>query len=135
MMWDTYTSKAEAEQFFHKVIKNHEWFRAICLGDKVIGSLTLDKQKGAHACSAELGYVISRKFWGQGFATQAIQLALQNGFDDLKVERIEAYVDPTNLASMRVLEKSDFLKEGLLRKSIIQKGQIRDRWLYSHIKP
>lgn len=134
MMWDTYTSKSQAQDFFHHVIKNHEWFRAICLGKKVIGTITLEKGKGAHSCKAELGYVLSRVHWGQGYASEAVQIALKTGFIDLQVERIEAYVDPANVASMRVLEKSGFTREGLLRKSILQKGVIQDRLLYSFLK-
>lgn len=60
---------------------------------------------------------------------------LNSGFEDLEVESIEAYVDPINLASMRVLEKFDFLQEGLLRKSIIQKEQIRNAGSIHTLRP
>ena len=134
MMWDSYTSRNDAEEFFKNVVENHSWFKAVCLGNKVIGSITLDKSKGAHSCKAELGYVIARKYWGNGFATQAIGLALHEGFNDLKVERIEAFVDPTNIGSQRVLEKNGFVKEGLLKKYIIQKGIVKDRFIYAILK-
>ena len=64
MMWNSYTSKSDAESFFANVVEKHPWFKAICLDEKVIGSITLDKGKGAHSCKAELGYVIARKYWG-----------------------------------------------------------------------
>lgn len=134
MMWDSYTSRNAAEEFFKNVVKNHSWFKAICLGNKVIGSITLDKDKGAHSCKAELGYVIARKYWGNGFATQAINLAIREGFNDLKVERIEAFVDPVNIGSQRVLEKNRFIKEGLLKNYIIQKGVLKDRFIYAILK-
>jgi len=38
-------------------------------------------------------------------------LAIQNGFEDLGVARIEALVDPVNIASQRVLEKMDLLRK------------------------
>lgn len=134
MMWDSYTSRSDAEDFFKNVVETHPWFKAICLGKKVIGSITLDKSKGAHSCKAELGYVLSRKYWSNGFATQAINLAIQKGFEDLGVERIEAFVDSANIASQRVLEKNGFVKEGLLKKSIIQKGIVKDRLVYAILK-
>lgn len=134
MMWNSYTSRGEAEGFFTNVVEKHPWFKAICLGKKVIGSITLDKGKGAHSCKAELGYVISRKYWGNGFATQAIKLAIETGFKDLDVERIEAYVDPDNIGSQRVLEKNGFTKEGLLKKCVVQKGTVKARFLYSFLK-
>lgn len=134
MMWDTYSSRSAAEYFFANVVDSHPWFKAIYLGDKVIGSMTLDKGRGAHSCKAELGYVLTRKYWGKGYATQAIKLALETGFEDLNVERIEAFVDPSNIGSQRVLEKNGFLREGLLKNYIIQKGKLKDRYIYSFLK-
>ncbi len=134
MMWNSYTSRSEAESFFVNVVEKHPWFKAICLGKKVIGSITLDKGKGAHSCKAELGYVIARQYWGNGRATQAIKFAIETGFEDLDIERIEACVDPANIGSQRVLEKNGFLREGLLKKCVIQKGVVKDRFLYSCLK-
>lgn len=134
MMWNSYTSRSDAEDFFKNVVENHPWFKAVCLGKKVIGSITLDKGKGVRSCKPELGYVISRKYWSNGFATQAINLAIQNGFEELGVERIEAFVDPANIASQRVLEKNGFVKEGLLRNCVMQKGIVKDRLVYAILR-
>jgi RimJ/RimL family protein N-acetyltransferase len=134
-MWNSYTSRSDAELFFTNVVEKHPWFKAIYLGEKVIGSITLDKGKGAHSCKAELGYVIARKYWGKGIVTQAIQLAIQKGFEDLDIKRIEATVDPTNIASQRVLEKNGFEKEGLLKNYIVQKGVVKDRLIYALLNP
>lgn len=134
MMWNSYTSRSEAEMFFENIVGKHPWFKAICLGDKIIGSITLDKGQGAYSCKADLGYVLARKYWGNGIATHAVRLAVQKGFEDLDVNRIEAFVDPTNVPSQHVLEKNGFEKEGLLRKSILQKGTVRDRFVYAILK-
>lgn len=135
MMWNSYTSRSEAEGFFTNTVEKHPWFKAICLGKKVIGSITLDRGRGPHSCKAELGYVIARKYWGNNLATKAIKLAIESGFNDLDVERIEAYVDPSNIGSQRVLEKNGFTKEGLLKSCVIQKGILKDRFIYSFLKP
>ena len=134
MLWNSYISRNEAEEFFRSIVEKHPWFKAICLGEKVIGSITLDKGKGAHSCKAELGYVIARKYWNNGFTTQAIKSAIQIGFENLGVERIEAFVDPINIGSQRVLENNEFLKEGLLKNWIIQKGIVQDRFIYAILK-
>lgn len=134
MMWNSYSIRTEAESFFKNVVEKHAWFKGICLGDRIIGSLTLDKGKGIHGCKAELGYVIAREYWGKGYATEAIKLAVKSGFADLEIERIEAFVDPDNVASQRVLEKNGFTKEGLLRSCIVQKGKVKDRIIYSILK-
>lgn len=135
MMWNSYTSISEAENFFANVVEKHPWFKAICLGEKVIGSITLDKGKSFHNCKAELGYVIAKKYWGKGYATQAVNIAIQTAFQDLNIERIEAYVDPANIGSQRVLEKNEFVKEGLLKNCVVHKGLIKDRFLYALLKP
>lgn len=135
MMWNSYNSRSEAESFFVDVVEKHPWFKAICLGKKTVGSITLDKGKGVHSCKAELGYVIARQYWGKGWTTQAIKLAIETGFEDLNIERIEAYVDPTNIGSQKVLEKNGFIQEGLLKNYVIQKGVVKDRLLYSLLKP
>lgn len=134
MMWNSYTSRCEAESFFTNVVEKHPWFKAICLGEKVIGSITLDKGQGFYSCKAELGYVIARKYWGNGYATEAIKLALEQGFKELDVERIEACVDPTNIGSQRALEKSGFEKEGVMKNYLMHKGVIKDRLLYSYLE-
>lgn len=135
LLWNQYTSRADAEVFFREVVEQHPWFKAICLGDKVIGSVTLDQRKGAHSCTAELGYVIARKYWGKGLGTRAVHLAIQHAFKDLEIKRIEAYVDPTNIGSQRILEKNGFIKEGLLKNFILQKGALKDRFIYALLKP
>ncbi|MGK5594674.1 MAG: GNAT family N-acetyltransferase [Parachlamydiaceae bacterium] len=135
LMWNSYLSLIEVESFFNTVIEKHAWFKAICLGNKAIGSITLDKSQGAYSCKAELGYVIAKKYWGNGFATQAIALAIGTGFQDLDIARIEAYVDPSNIASQRALEKNHFLREGCLKKYLLQKGQLKDRYIYATFKP
>lgn len=134
MMWNSYISRNEAELFFVNVVEKHPWFKAICLGTKIFGSITLDKGKGAYSRKADLGYVLARKYWGNGIATQAVQLAIQSGFKDLDVERIEAFVDPANIPSQRILEKNGFEKEGLLKNYVLHKGVLKDRFIYAILK-
>jgi len=134
MMWDSYSSKSKAEEFFETTVDKHPWFKGICLGERVIGSITLDKAKGVHSCKAELGYVVAKKYWGKGHATLAVQSAIQLGFQELEIERIEAFVDPDNIASQRVLEKNGFVREGLLKRCVVQKGIIKDRYVFAILK-
>ena len=53
----------------------------------------------------ELGYLLSKPFWGQGLAVEGGQAALEFGFETLGLERIIGLVHPDNIASQRVLEK------------------------------
>jgi hypothetical protein len=81
---------------------------------------------------AELGYVLSRKYWGKGITTAAVIKAVQEGFSQFKLSRVEAFVDPQNVASQRVLDKSGMQLEGLLKSYMLFKGQISDRYIYAN---
>lgn len=129
--WKPYQSREEGEQFLKNVAEQHPWFQAIVLGEEVIGSMTLDRGKGDYYCKAELGYVSAKKYWGRGLMTQAVQLALQRGFQELDVARIEAFVSPLNIGSQRVLEKNGFLHEGIMRKAVLRQGNLEDLFLYA----
>lgn len=56
----------------------------------------------------ELAYGLARDVWGRGYATEAASACVRAGFEELGLERIVADVDPTNPASIRVLEKAGF---------------------------
>ncbi|XOV66935.1 MAG: GNAT family N-acetyltransferase [Fluviicola sp.] len=56
----------------------------------------------------DLGYRFARKYWGQGIATEACKKALDFGFNDLKLDRVKAYIIPANIGSQKVLEKLEF---------------------------
>jgi len=131
LFWDHYTDVEVARKFLKEIAEAHPWFMAICLDGTPIGAITLDQGKFRASKRAELGYVLAKKYWGKGFATEAVSLALKKGFADLELIRIDAYVDPENLGSIKVLERNKFLREGHLSKYVIHRGQIRDRFIYA----
>jgi len=57
----------------------------------------------------EVGYLLSKPFWGNGLATDGAQAALEFGFATLDLEEIIGLVHPENIASQRVLEKSGLI--------------------------
>ncbi len=64
---------------------------------------------------ADIAYHFSRPFWGQGIATEVVKKVTAFGLDELKLKRIQGLVRIENVASIRVLEKNGFVKEGVLR--------------------
>jgi RimJ/RimL family protein N-acetyltransferase len=62
----------------------------------------------------ELSYGIRRNRWGRGYASEAAHACVRYGFETMGVAKIVADVDPTNPASMRVLEKCGFVRTGEL---------------------
>lgn len=75
---------------------------------------------------AEAGYWMGRPFWGQGFATEALQALLQFGFDDLQLHQIVATHLPQNPASGRVMQKAGMRREAELRQHAHRDGHPLD---------
>jgi ribosomal-protein-alanine N-acetyltransferase len=64
--------------------------------------------------SAEIGYVLSKKYWGKGLAVEAARAILRWGFERSDVSSIAGLADPQNLASIRVLEKLGMQYTGIV---------------------
>jgi RimJ/RimL family protein N-acetyltransferase len=83
--------------------------------------------------TAEMGYWLSELYWGRGLATRAAQAASDWAFEHYKLTRIFAQVFAHNTASMRVLEKAGFEREGVMRKSAVKNGLVLDQVLYAKV--
>jgi RimJ/RimL family protein N-acetyltransferase len=65
---------------------------------------------------------------------EALQEVLRYAFETLDLNRLEADIDPRNLASARTLERLGFQKEGHLRERWIVSGEVSDTWLYGLLR-
>ncbi|MCB0096133.1 MAG: GNAT family N-acetyltransferase [Caldilineaceae bacterium] len=85
---------------------------AICLGDDgdAIGHLNYLGQ----TVLPGLGYILRRDQWNQGYVTEACRAALDYGFDQMNLDRVELWIDESNLASQRVAQKLGFRVKGTL---------------------
>lgn len=79
---------------------------------------------------AEVGYTLAFDAWGRGYMNEALVSLLGFGFSQLGLNRVEADIDPRNLASARSLERLGFVKEGHLRERWIVAGEVSDSGLY-----
>jgi ribosomal-protein-alanine N-acetyltransferase len=75
---------------------------------------------------AEIGYVLAQHAWGSGFATEAVRAVVGHVFRTTDINRLEAYTYPENVASVRVLEKTGFRLEGLMREWGFWRGGFHD---------
>jgi RimJ/RimL family protein N-acetyltransferase len=101
---------------------------------ELIGSCRIEIRSAAHG-TGDLGYVLARRAWGQGYATEAIRALVEFGFGRLALHRIWATCDVENRASARVLEKVGMRREGHLRQNVRRKGEWRDSYLYAILAP
>jgi [ribosomal protein S5]-alanine N-acetyltransferase len=123
-----------------------EWYRNIfenCTGirwgitlretDKVIGSCGFLNYTSQHA-RAEVGAELAKEYWRTGIVSEAFQAILAYGFKDMNLMRIQALIEPENIASRKLAESNGFVKEGLLRKYEYTNGKFDDLLIYSILK-
>ena len=102
---------------------------------RLAGVISILIQKDVYRKSAEIGYWIGEPFWGMGIATKAVRLITDYGFCQLNLVRVYAGIFEFNRASMRVLEKNGFEKEGIFRSAVIKNGNLSDEHRYAKINP
>ena len=95
----------------------------------LIGTCTLFAIS-AQCRRAEVGYAMAQHAWGKAFMDEALRALLNYGFTELKLNRIEADIDPRNEASKKTLERLGFSREGYLRERWIVGDEISDTALY-----
>ncbi len=83
--------------------------------DRVIGTTTILHIDYAHR-RAEVGFALGREHWGHGYASAAVGALIRFAFETLDLHRLEADSDPRNAASIGVLVKQGFKREGSLRE-------------------
>ena len=106
---------------------------AIDVDGFAVGAIGVKPGDDVNHLSAEIGYWLGEEFWNRGIATEAVEALTQYAFDTLGMVRVYAAVFEWNTASMRVLEKAGFVKEGVQKKSAIKDRQIIDQIVYARI--
>ncbi len=109
------------------------WAIALKKNDRLAGSCGFNYWSRDHH-RAEISYDLAREHWGKGVITEAVKKACSFGFFQMNLNRIEATVIPDNVGSLKVLEKTGFEKEGVLREQKLLHGKFRDAEIYSLLK-
>jgi RimJ/RimL family protein N-acetyltransferase len=81
--------------------------------DNLIGCMTL-KKKHRNENEAELSYWLGKPYWGNGLTREAASRVLRDGMATFQVSKLRAAAKPTNLRSIRVLEKIGFSQIGVM---------------------
>jgi len=101
--------------------------------DRLLGGISLSNIRYGVAQSAHIGYWMGERYAGRGLMLDALELVIPFAFDRLRLHRLEAACIPTNVRSMRLLEKAGFRREGLLRSYLRINGVWEDHHLYALI--
>lgn len=82
---------------------------------------------------AEISYDLSPEYWGKGIMLRSINGILKFADIALELVRVQATVIVDNERSIKVLERTGFKKEGLLKKYEIVEGEHKDYFMYSRV--
>lgn len=107
---------------------------AIAVHEQAAGGIGLRPGTDVYRRSAEIGFWLGEEFWGRGIMTEALTAMTAHAFSRYGLGRIFACVFEWNKATMRVLEKAGYEREGVLRKSAIKDGRSIDTVLYAIVK-
>lgn len=101
---------------------------------RAIGSVSVFDWDRYHRRAA-LGYDMARDCWGKGFATESLRAVLKFCFERLAVNRLEIWTSAANERSLRLAERLGFIREGSLRKRILEDdGQFHDCALFGLLR-
>ncbi|WP_276540977.1 GNAT family N-acetyltransferase [Salipaludibacillus agaradhaerens] len=137
--WDTHPSLKETKAFIDHILIKYEnnelapWGIVLKETNKLIGTIDFVTWTPAHRV-AEIGYALSRKYWGDGIMTEAMKAVVKFGFQSMDLMRIEAKCFDINRGSARVMEKVGMRYEGTMRQAMIVKGKPRNLLLYAILK-
>jgi RimJ/RimL family protein N-acetyltransferase len=134
-----WTNRSQTEQWLIRVQESYRTGHDLQFGierredSAVVGTCTLFQ---FHIASrrAEIGYALGRPYWGFGYMNMALQALLQYAFQILDLNRLEADIDPRNVASAKTLERLSFQQEGYLRERWIVNDEISDTCLYGLLR-
>lgn len=131
-----YTNKS-AEWWLNMVKENDEKtgvFREIVVDGKIIGTISVEKKEDVYRKDSEIGYYLLPEAYSKGIMTEAVRQICEIAFEKLDIIRITGVVYEPNVASRKVLEKNNFLLEGVMKKAVIKNNNIYDLCIYGKVK-
>ena len=109
-------------------------FRAIAADGKIVGNISVEQKSDVYCKDGEIGYLLMTDYWSRGIMTEAVRQICAAAFSELDIVRITGLVYAPNTASIRVLEKNGFVREGLQRNAVYKDDKIYDLCLFGKLK-
>ena len=135
--WKPHSDVAESLRIIRTLfLPNDVWAITIKNSGKIIGSVGLEPDKRRPGINAsELGYALSREYWGNGIMTEAAKAVIDFAFEVYKLDVISVCTGPQNKRSQSVIQKCGFVYEGTERRCYATyDGTIRDSKCYSLLR-
>jgi ribosomal-protein-alanine N-acetyltransferase len=110
------------------------WGLVLRESTKLIGTIAYWRIAKEHH-RAEIGYLLHPGWQNRGLMSEALEVALDFGFRQMRLHSVEANVNPDNEASIRLLEKIGFVREAYFRENYYFNGKFLDSAIYSKLTP
>jgi RimJ/RimL family protein N-acetyltransferase len=107
---------------------------AIEIDGEAIGGVGFLIGRDIARMTAEMGYWLSEGHWGKGIATRVVAAMSDWALEHYQITRVFAQAFEYNAASIRVLEKAGFEREGLMRRSAVKNGVVLDQVLFAKVR-
>lgn len=107
---------------------------AVEIEGAAVGGVGLHLGRDVHRHSAELGYWLGRRYWGRGIMSAVLGAFVAPAMSAFRLHRMHATVYANNPASMRVLEKVGFEREGVQKSAVMKRGELLDLIVYAHLR-
>ncbi|MEO7155932.1 MAG: GNAT family protein [Vicinamibacterales bacterium] len=104
---------------------------AIDVDGEACGGIGIELHSDVERVSGEIGYWLGQSLWGKGIATEALMALTLEVFSRFDLTRLYAVPFADHIASVRVLEKAGYVREGHMHQSAIKDGSIRDQLLFA----
>jgi ribosomal-protein-alanine N-acetyltransferase len=101
---------------------------------ELIGGIGAVPYEDVHRYTAEVGFWLGEQHWNKGILSEALKCFCNYIFTEYNFNRLTANVFEENLASRRVLEKTGFILEGTLKKSVFKQNKFLDQYVYGLLK-
>jgi len=131
-----YTSE-DAEWYVNDCIEKNDCnqiTRAIVVDGEAVGSVGIFIKDDVYRKSGELGYWLGEEYWGKGIMSAAVRQICKEAFAQFDIVRIFAEPYSHNTGSRRVLEKTGFTLEGVMKNSVCKHEKIYDSCMYALLK-
>ncbi|MEW6032277.1 MAG: GNAT family N-acetyltransferase [Bacillota bacterium] len=139
LVWRPHSNLEETRMFLQSCLDGWASGSELTWAITLAGSGDLIGMVASGPCGhkADLGYVLARPYWGNGYMTEAVSAVIEWLFSVPEVYRVWAVCDTANLASARVMEKVGMTREGLLKRWNVHpnvSSEPRDCYVYARVR-
>lgn len=134
------TTLADSELLIEQIAQGRKdntgitWAITLNTDPTVIGTIGYYRLKPEHH-RGEIGYLLAADHWRKGYMGEALEAAIDAGFQRFRFHTIEAITDPLNTASNALLARHGFVREGSFKENYLWNGVFHDSAVWSRMSP